>query len=210
MQLKYGPSLVAPSPTLLTPLFFRMSVSVRPGRTLLHRMPSLPYIHAVFRLTPKRACFAAVYATPAAGPRVEATEQMFMMTPLRSCFKKNRDASSREIHGTVDVDGKDSLPYGIAELAYGFSAVHDAGAVDQYIEVTPFLHDCVDGSIDLLLHSDVALDVNLRRSDFILCVAFANVQYGYSCTLRPKQGHSRQADAARSTCDQGNFLAEHT
>ena len=47
-----------------------MFVLVAPGQIALQRTPRLAYIHAVFRVSPTRACFDVVYAAPAAPPRI--------------------------------------------------------------------------------------------------------------------------------------------
>jgi hypothetical protein len=106
---------------------------------------------------------------------------------LAFLLQKDGDAPPHQIHRASDVDGKHSLPYGIADFANGLSAVHDASTVDEDIEVTPFVHDRVDGGIDLVFIGDVALDVYLVVGSFMFCTFLADVQDGDCCALRLEQ-----------------------
>ena len=74
------------------------------------------------------------------------------------------DGLAHGVHGALDVDGEDLVPALVGDVADGLEAVHDAGVVDEDVELAALLHGVVDHAVVGLAARDVAhVGQNLAR-----------------------------------------------
>jgi hypothetical protein len=93
-------------------------------------------------VSPTIACLEAVYATPDAEARSEASEPTLTIRPVAGLEHDGQDRA-HEPHRPGEVYAHNSIPGGVADLGGRQKPVHDAGDVRQPVNsLACRRHDC--------------------------------------------------------------------